>query len=120
MIFSIVVAAASLLGQGDAAVIGALLASLTAVAVAWFQGNKAAGAATSAAALISTNQGTRPGEYLEMIGDIQATLAMMDGKVDHLLGSVVKHDLRLARVEGAIQAPVQVVVTNAEGTTAAK
>lgn len=98
MIFSMVVV--GVLSSPDAAAFGALLASMTAVMVAWFQGHKAAGAATQASDLIATNSGMRPGEYLELIGKIHGTLALLDGKVDTLVDSQVDHDWRLRRLEG--------------------
>jgi hypothetical protein len=93
MILSMV-AVAGILGQGDATVIGALLASLAAVGVAWFQGRRAAGAATTAAQMISTNHGTRPGEYLEMIGQIHTEVALLRGEVGAVVAAINDHEHR--------------------------
>jgi hypothetical protein len=83
-----------LLTSADAAALGALLASITAVMVAWTQGHKATVAATAAADLISTNTSTSPGEYLEMIGDIRATLTIIEAKVDTALWRHGEHEAK--------------------------
>jgi len=77
MIFSLVYAA-GVLGQGDAAVIGSLLASLTAIGVCWMQGVKTRGAVTT---------------------DVTAKLEILDAKVDTILGYYVEHDARLKGLE---------------------
>jgi hypothetical protein len=79
MIFTTVVIAAGVLGQGDAAVIGSLLASLTAVGVCWMQGVKTRAVADTA--------------------DVQAKLEILDSKVDTILGYYVDHEARIKGVE---------------------
>ncbi len=66
------------LSSPDAAAMGALLASLTAIGVAWMQGVKTRGAVTA---------------------DVTARLDILDTKVDTILQYHVDHETRLRAVE---------------------
>lgn len=77
-------------GEDWAQIIAAVGGSIVLIVGAW-NARAVSRRTTSLETAVATNHGKRPGEYLEMVGEMKFDLALMNGKLDRMVEILADH-----------------------------